>query len=49
MAIVQDPVCGMQVDTDTTPVTESYRGTTYFFCSSECHRTFKATPARYVI
>ncbi|WP_341863816.1 heavy metal translocating P-type ATPase [Gymnodinialimonas sp. 57CJ19] len=39
-----DPVCGMQVSvTDATPSAE-FDGTTYHFCSENCHETFGTDP-----
>ena len=34
MTIVKDPVCGMEVEVETTPpaLTFEYKGTTYYFC-----------------
>lgn len=47
MAQVKDPVCGMMVDSDATAATSSYRGQTYYFCSTACQRKFDADPAQY--
>ena len=44
---VTDPVCGMQVDTDT-PLQSHYRGTAYRFCSRHCLDAFEADPKRYM-
>ncbi|MHB1008220.1 MAG: YHS domain-containing protein [Propionibacteriaceae bacterium] len=41
------PVCGMQVDPDSSP-SESYGGKTYHFCSDECLRTFQQEPQSYL-
>jgi YHS domain-containing protein len=48
MAIVTDPVCGMQIEPDDAAGAVDYRGTTYFFCSQACHDAFEADPASYV-
>lgn len=45
---VTDPVCGMEIDTETAEAQEDYAGKPFFFCSAECHRLFKASPERYV-
>ncbi len=45
---VKDPVCGMDVNVSETTPREEHEGTTYFFCSAQCHRMFRAAPARYV-
>ena len=46
MAMATDPVCGMQVDTETAIRVE--HGThTHYFCSEACRARFEADPARY--
>jgi Cu+-exporting ATPase len=42
-----DPVCGMLVDSATTPHRTEHGGRSWFFCSAGCVTTFKADPARY--
>ena len=44
----RDPVCGMDVDRDSTPYRESSGGRTYFFCSENCMEKFRRDPARYL-
>ncbi|HUU65280.1 MAG TPA: heavy metal translocating P-type ATPase [Dehalococcoidales bacterium] len=46
MAIVKDPVCGMEIDPKSA-ASEEYRGKTYYFCSDACHDKFKAEPEKY--
>ncbi|HEX6579593.1 MAG TPA: heavy metal translocating P-type ATPase [Actinomycetota bacterium] len=48
MATVKDPVCGMDIDPATAAASEEYEGTTYYFCSENCHQQFVATPERFV-
>ena len=48
MAMVTDPVCGMQVDSDKAAGESRFQDKTYYFCSEECLRDFEANPARYV-
>jgi Cu(I)/Ag(I) efflux system membrane fusion protein len=46
---VKDPVCGMNVDPaapGTLKVTRA--GTTYYFCSESCKKSFEANPGKYV-
>src|SRR3954468_12677327 len=43
-----DPVCGMTVDTATTPHRHTHRGIAYFFCSGGCRAKFAADPERYL-
>jgi Cu+-exporting ATPase len=48
MALVKDPVCGMDIDPNTTTAAEDYQGKTYHFCSTVCHDKFKAEPEKYM-
>ena len=48
MAMVEDPVCGMRIDSDEAWGTIEHEGTTYHFCSQACHDAFAADPASYV-
>ena len=48
MAIVTDPVCGMQIEPDDAAGTAAYKGTTYYFCSQLCLDAFEADPSAYV-
>lgn len=45
---VTDPVCGMQIDSDTAAATEHVRASTYYFCSASCRDKFRTAPDRYV-
>ena len=45
---MQDPVCGMTVDSHKAAGTEIYDGVTYAFCSPHCLEKFRADPAQYV-
>ncbi len=47
----RDPKCGMRVGTATAAaagLVSSYRGATYYFCSSSCKAEFDKQPERYV-
>ena len=44
---VRDPVCGMEVDAITAVSSTEYEGTTYYFCSEDCYRTFTQNPAQF--
>ena len=48
MAIAIDPVCKMEVDTDTAQWKHEYRGTTYHFCSQGCMVDFQEEPETYL-
>jgi len=43
-----DPVCRMQVEPERAAARAEYQGTTYYFCSKGCHKTFAANPEKYV-
>src|SRR6478752_4025751 len=47
-SLVQDPVCGMDVDPVTTEHHAELDGHTYHFCSAGCRSTFAANPAAFV-
>jgi Cu+-exporting ATPase len=44
---VSDPVCGMEIDLENAAATMAYKGTSYYFCSEDCHDRFMADPERY--
>jgi P-type Cu+ transporter len=48
MAIETDPVCGMQVDTQTTDLKFEHDGTTYWFCGKGCLLEFRDDPEKYL-
>lgn len=48
MAMVTDPVCGMNIDSEEAAGTIEYEGKTYYFCSQTCHDAFEADPTSYV-
>lgn len=50
MTIAQDPVCGMDVEVETTPpaLTFEFEGTTYYFCGRGCLLEFKDDPKKYL-
>jgi Cu+-exporting ATPase len=48
MATAVDPVCKMDVDTDSPAATFEHEGTTYYFCSIGCMQSFKGDPAAYL-
>jgi len=43
----RDPVCGMELDPDAAAGRHEHGGTSYYFCSEWCLRTFRADPERY--
>ncbi|MDF7664598.1 heavy metal translocating P-type ATPase [Bifidobacterium sp. ESL0745] len=44
---VKDPVCGMTIDPKSAAGSQEYNGKTYYFCSSNCAKSFAADPAKY--
>ena len=48
MAMVTDPVCGMEIDSETAAGSSEYQGTTYYFCSEGCKHDFDAGPWKFV-
>jgi len=43
-----DPVCGMQVTAGGAAGNFDYQGTTYYFCSPGCKRSFEREPEKYL-
>jgi len=43
----KDPVCGMDVSPAEAAASREYHGTTYYFCSAGCKKTFDGDPSRY--
>jgi Cu+-exporting ATPase len=48
MAIAIDPVCGMEVETDTSDLKLEHEGMTYWFCGKGCLLEFRDDPATYL-
>lgn len=48
MAIVKDPVCGMDVDTEKSQLSLEHEGQTYWFCGKGCMLEFKDDPDKYL-
>lgn len=47
MAIEIDPVCGMEVNTETGQFSSEHDGKTYWFCSRGCMLDFQEDPDKY--
>jgi len=43
-----DPVCGMEVEPDPTPLSYDHQGRRYFFCAESCRERFRADPQHYL-
>ena len=48
MSIEIDPVCGMEVQTESAQNTLEHQGTTYYFCSKGCRLEFGDDPEKYL-
>jgi YHS domain-containing protein len=48
LGMVEDPVCGMQINMDTAPAQTTYNGEIYYFCSQGCKAAFDANPEQYL-
>ena len=46
--MAKDPVCGMDVDEQTTTLKSEYKGQTYYFCGPGCKRSFDKDPEKYI-
>ena len=50
MAIAVDPICKMDVDTESPPGGQSeYKGTTYYFCAPGCKVAFDKEPEKHLL
>src|SRR5512143_2082643 len=45
---VKDPVCGMTIEDSNALSVSTYKGTTYYFCSSSCKDDFDKDPEAYI-
>jgi len=45
---VKDPVCGMIVNPKKASAAAVHRGSTHYFCSTDCRDKFEASPEKYV-
>lgn len=45
--MVEDPVCGMDVDEKTAALKSEYKGKTYCFCNQSCKEMFDKNPQRF--
>ena len=46
--MAKDPVCKKDVNPTEAAARVEYLGKTYYFCTSACHKAFRADPARYL-
>lgn len=45
--VERDPVCGMEVDSNSAAGSVVHNGKTYYFCSTGCMRRFEEAPEQY--
>lgn len=48
MAMVKDPVCGMEIDSKAAAATSEHEGATIYFCAVGCKESFDAEPAKFL-
>ncbi len=48
MAMVKDPVCGMEIDSEQAAGSSEYEGVTYYFCAESCKQDFDAGPWKFL-
>jgi len=48
MPKVTDPVCGMEIDSETAAGSSEHEGVTYYFCSEQCKKDFDAAPWKFM-
>ena len=48
VAMVRDPVCGMEIDPAAAAGTTEYEGEKYYFCNQDCKKSFDQDPERYI-
>ena len=46
--MVKDPVCGMNVDPQSTAGKSEYQGQMYYFCCPGCKASFDKDPGKYL-
>ncbi len=45
--MAKDPICGMTVNEKTTKFASVHEGTSFYFCSAQCKRTFDSDPHKH--
>ena len=48
LGMIENPVCGMQINIDTAPARSEFRGEIYYFCSEGCKDAFEKNPEQYL-
>lgn len=44
----KDPVCGMEVNVDSSTLRSNYNGTDYYFCAPACKKQFEMNPEQFI-
>ena len=47
MALAKDPICGMTIESTKAAGNSVFQGTTFYFCSVPCKKTFDKNPAKW--
>jgi len=47
MTLTTDPVCGVEIEDETTAFKSTHEGDTYFFCDEGCRTKFDDDPRRF--
>jgi Cu+-exporting ATPase len=47
MATTMDPVCKMEIDSDSAEFQSTYAGKKFYFCSEDCKEEFDERPSDY--
>jgi YHS domain-containing protein len=48
LGMIEDPVCGMQINIDTAPAKTELDGEIYYFCSEDCKQAFERNLNKYL-
>lgn len=48
LGMIEDPVCGMQINIDTAPAQSVLDNEIYYFCSQGCKEAFDKNPEQYL-
>lgn len=48
LGMIEDPVCGMEINIDTAPAKTELDGEIYYFCSEGCKEAFERNPKKYL-
>ena len=46
--MIEDPVCGIEINMETALAKIEYEGQIYYFCSQDCKEAFVKNPEEYI-